>query len=144
MRALMLILIALASPAIAQTTAEPAADLVAGKAAFKPCTACHAIGEGATNRMGPLLTGVVGRPAASVERFGYSAAMKKARDLGLIWTPQSLDAFLTGPHDYVPGTKMTNIQVKEAADRANLIAYLKSFSPDFNPDEQVSTYKPPG
>lgn len=157
MRLLLLIVLAIASPPFAQTVfaqtapaetapadtgAEPAADLVAGKAAFKRCTACHDVGETPTNRMGPYLTGVVGRPAASVEKFGYSAAMKTARDAGLVWTPDSLNAFLSGPHAYVPGTKMPNLKVPDA-DRANLVAYLQSVSPDFDPDTQKSTYAPP-
>jgi cytochrome c len=117
-------------------------DAGAGKAAFRQCTACHSIGKGAANGMGPKLTGVVGRPAASVDGFGYSDAMKKAGEQGLVWTPKSLDAFLSGPHDFVPGTKMPDLKVP-GANRANIIAYLKTFSPDFRPDAKVSTYTPP-
>jgi cytochrome c2 len=128
----------LALPANAQE-----ADLAAGKSAFAKCSSCHAVGENAKNRMGPYLTGVVGRPAASVEGFTYSKAMVAAGENGLVWTPEALDGFIAAPHDYVPGTKMPNVAVADPATRANLIAYLQTFSPDFDASTQVSTYEPP-
>jgi cytochrome c len=132
-------LFALASPALAQE-----ADPAAGKSAFAPCSSCHDISENRVNRMGPYLYGVVGRPAASVEKFTYSQAMVAARDAGLVWTPEALNSFLQGPHEYVPGTKMPEIKVSDDTARANLIAYLQSLSPDFDPTTQLSTYVPPG
>jgi len=134
-----LALLALAGPALAQE----AGDAAAGKTAFAPCSSCHDIGENAKNRMGPYLTGVVGRPAASVDKFTYSQAMVAARDAGLVWTPEAIEAFVTGPHDYVPGTKMPSITVRDEAARRNLVAYLLTFSPDFDPQTMVSTYAAP-
>jgi cytochrome c len=78
--------------------------------------------------MGPALTGVVGRVAGTHEGYKYSEAMAAAGAGGLIWTPQNLDSFLTGPKEFVKGTKMPNVAIKDAGDRANLIAYLQTFS----------------
>lgn len=130
--------LALAGPVAAQE-----ADLAAGKKAFAKCSSCHDVSEDPRNRMGPYLTGVVGRPAASVDGFTYSKPMVAARDGGLVWTPEALQGFLAAPHDYVPGTKMPNVGVTDEAARTNLIAYLQSVSPDFDPATQVSTYVPP-
>lgn len=134
-----LVLIALASPTLAQD-----ADPAAGKSAFAPCSACHDVNENPRNRMGPYLTGVVGRKAAAVEGFTYSKAMIAAAAAGLVWTPEALEGFLAGPHDYVPGTKMPNVRIRDATARANVIAYLTGLSPDFDPATQSSTYTPPG
>ena len=131
--------LAMAGPAVAQE-----GDAAAGKTVFSRCSSCHDVGENPRNRMGPYLTGVVGRPAASVEGFTYSKPMGAARDAGLVWTPETLDGFIAAPHDYVPGTKMPNMAIKDATQRANLIAYLVSLSPDFDPAMAAATYVPPG
>lgn len=119
-------------------------DAAAGKKAFAPCSSCHDVGANPKNRMGPYLTGVMGRPAASVEKFSYSKAMLAARDAGLVWTPETIEAFITGPHKYVPGTKMPNVIIRDETARRNIAAYLVSLSPDFDPKTQISTYAPPG
>jgi cytochrome c len=103
-------------------------DAAKGEAAFTVCAACHDIGENAHNRMGPVLTGVVGRKAGTYEGFKYSGAMVEAGDDGLMWTPETLDKFLAGPRDFVKGTKMNGISVKDASKRADIIAYLATFS----------------
>lgn len=102
------------------------ADLAKGERVFKKCKACHMIGEGAKNRVGPLLTGIVNRSAGTVEGFKYSAALTDMAAGGLVWDEASLDAFLTKPKDFMPGTKMTFAGLKKEADRVNLIAYLGS------------------
>ena len=84
----------------------------------------------------------MGRKAASVEGFGYSTAMKAAAEAGLVWTPAALDAFLTATHDYVPGTKMPNLHLDDKR-RADLIAWLATFSPGYDEKADVSTYEPP-
>lgn len=118
-------------PLIAAFAAAPvhAQDATAGQAVFKKCTACHDVSENAKNRMGPVLRGVVGRVAGTYEGFKYSQAMVDKGKAGLVWTPETLDPFLASPRDYVPGTKMTNISVKDPTDRANVIAYLQTLSP---------------
>ena len=141
---LSLALVALTMPAFAQEGEPVQGDPAAGKTAFAPCSSCHDVSENPRNRMGPYLTGVVGRPAASVEGFTYSQAMIKAREAGLVWTPESLEAFISGPHEYVPGTKMPEVVVRDETARRNLVAYLLSVSPDFDSATQISTYAPPG
>jgi len=141
---LSLALVALTMPAFAQSSNTAQGDPAAGKDAFRPCSACHDAGPDPHSRMGPYLTGVVGRPAASVDGFTYSKAMIAARDAGLVWTPEALDAFLQGPREFVPGTKMPEVLVRDETARRDLIAYLMSVSPDFDPETQISTYTPPG
>lgn len=104
------------------TLAQAAGDAAAGEKVFNQCKACHTI-EAGKNRVGPSLHGVVGRPAGSVEGFQYSPAMKSS---GLTWTPETLDKYLADPKAAVPGNKMAFAGLKNAEDRANVIAYLST------------------
>lgn len=102
--------------------AAPAAAADAGRGASlyqARCGGCHSI---ATNRIGPRHAGVVGRKAGSLPDFGYSPALRAA---GFVWTAERIDQWLQGPPKMVPGAKMF-FTVKEAADRADIIAYLAS------------------
>ena len=101
--------------------------MAAGEKIFKKCKACHAIGEGAKNKLGPMLNGVVGKAAGSVEGYKYSKPMLAKKDEGLVWTAEELDAFLTKPRTYLKGTKMSFPGLKKEDDRENVIAYLKTF-----------------
>jgi cytochrome c2 len=120
-----------ALPIVAQDTLV--GDPVAGQTVFNRCKACHDIGDNAKNRMGPVLTGVFGRVAGTLPDYNYSKAMVEAGANGLVWTPETIDPFLTSPRQMVPGTKM-NFAVSDATDRANVIAYLMTFSPDYVPN----------
>ena len=102
-------------------------DAAAGEKVFKKCKACHQVGDGAKNRIGPMLNGIVGKEIASVDGFKYSKAFKAKKDEGLVWTEEELDAFLTKPKKYLKGTKMSFAGLKKEDDRANVIAYLKTF-----------------
>src|SRR6185312_11873241 len=110
--------------AVAMIAAVPvaanAADAEAGKTIFNKCKACHRVDK---NAVGPHLGGVVGRKAASVPDYTYSAALQKS---GITWDEASLDKWLQGPSKDVPGTKMIFPGVKDQTDRENLIAYLKT------------------
>lgn len=100
-----------------------AVDLDHGRSVFNKCRICHQVGESAKNSVGPILNGVVGRPAASVESFGhYSAAMKDSK---LTWDEATLDQYLASPRTVVPGTAMSFAGLPNAEDRADLIAWLK-------------------
>lgn len=110
----------LASPVMAQ-------DISAGKKTFKKCSACHQVGEGAKNRVGPPLNGVVGREAASLEGFKYSKVMKES---GLTWTVENLTGYLTKPKKFLKGNKMSFAGIKKPEDIANVIAFLENFNAD--------------
>jgi cytochrome c len=111
-----------------EVDAVPFADLLAaadpekGKKAWSKCKACHKLEDGA-NGTGPHLYGLVGRPIAGVDGFGYSDALA---GLGGTWTPEELNAWLISPKTYAPGNKMTFKGLKKETDRANLIAYLQT------------------
>lgn len=100
----------------------------AGEKLFRKCKACHQVGEGAKNRSGPLLTGIVGHPAGQVDGFRYSKALLKAAEAGLVWTDDELAAFLASPRSYLKGTKMSFKGFKDEADSRAVIEYLKTFS----------------
>ena len=103
-------------------------ELVAkGEKAFRKCSACHQVGEGAKNRSGPVLNGVMGRVAGAVEGFKYSSALKDAAADGLIWDANTLSEFLTKPKAFLKGTKMGFAGLKDEEDRAAIAAYLSTF-----------------
>lgn len=102
-------------------------DAAKGEKVFKKCAACHAIGDGAKNKVGPELNGIVGRPAASVGDFKYSKAMQEKGAEGLVWDEKTLDVYLTKPKDLVPKTRMAFAGLRKEQDRADIIAYLKQF-----------------
>ena len=102
-----------------------AADPAAGKKVFRKCAACHTPQMGGKNKVGPNLWDVVGRPKASASGFKYSGALA---GLGDEWTYEDLDAFLTSPKSFAKGNKMTFRGLKKAADRAAVIAHLRSLS----------------
>ena len=109
--------------ALGLTGAASAQDAAAGKAAFGArCGGCHQVAASSSGPMGPSLKGVYGRKIGSLGDFAYSAALKGK---GGSWTVASLDAFLTSPVKFSPGGKMFTA-VTAPADRANLIAYLKT------------------
>ena len=108
---------ALALPAHAATDA--AGDAEAGKALYQArCTACHSLDY---NGVGPAHRGVFGRQAAQAPGFAYSDALKASH---VVWNEQTLDRWLTDPEKFVPGQRM-GVNVPDAKERADLIAYLK-------------------
>ena len=102
-------------------------DAEAGAKIFKKCKACHKVGDGAKNRVGPMLNGIVGNEIASVDGYKYSKAFLAKKEEGLVWTEAELDAFLTKPKKYLKGTKMSFPGLRKEGDRANVIAYLMTF-----------------
>ena len=119
-----------ASPAAESPSAVPDAALIAkGETVFKKCSACHQVGEGAQNKVGPALNGIVGHPAGAIDGFRYSNPLKKAAEDGLIWDEAALTQFLSKPRDFIKGTKMSFAGLKKDEDIAAVIAYLRSLSP---------------
>lgn len=102
-------------------------DAAAGEKVFRKCKACHAIGEGAENKIGPALNGVVNATIGTHAGFEYSDTLMEMSAAGKVWTPEELSAFLEKPRSYAKGTKMSFAGLRKEEDRANVIAYLASF-----------------
>ncbi len=97
-------------------------DAAKGKAVFARCAVCHDVKPG-PKKLGPNLSGIFGRTSGAEAGFAYSPAMRKAK---IRWDAKTLDAFLAKPRNTVPGNRMIFAGLPNAADRANLIAYLKA------------------
>ncbi|MCT7663376.1 c-type cytochrome [Shinella kummerowiae] len=108
----------LAAPAFAE------GDAVAGKMVFKKCAPCHSTEP--VNRVGPTLAGIVGRPVATIEDYGYSPAMRAFGEDGKVWSEAQIAEYLMSPKAMVPGTRMTFAGLRKVEDIANLIAYLRA------------------
>ncbi|WP_243652753.1 c-type cytochrome [Novosphingobium sp. PhB165] len=103
------------------------ADADVGARKFRQCAACHSIIEGASDRGGPNLYGVFGKPIASNSpRYGYTAALSSH---GGTWDERTLNAWIANPMKMVPGTTMQFAGVEDPLTRADLIAYLRSQTP---------------
>lgn len=120
------------------TASASAEDLARGEQTFKKCAACHAVGEGAKNKSGPVLNGVFGRTAGTFADFKYSKPMIEAGAGGLVWTPETIGQFLHKPRDFVKGTKMSFPGLTKEDEIENLVAFLQTFSPDYVPAEGES------
>ena len=99
-----------------------------GTEVFVQCSGCHEIGPDAKDRVGPHLNGVFGRPAAAHQDYRYSPAMKRAGASGLIWTAETLDAYIENPRALVSKTRMSFRGLADPQDRANLLAFLRVYS----------------
>jgi cytochrome c len=110
--------------AFALATTAVAQDVTAGEKTFNVCRACHEIGDGAKNEVGPALNGVVGRKSGSYPGYNYSDANKNS---GLIWDEATLQEYLKNPKAKVPGTKMLFPGLKRDDDIVNVIAFLKQY-----------------
>ena len=97
-----------------------------GEEIFKACRTCHQVGPGAKNALGPLLNGIFGRKAGTIEGFNYSPANLKAGEEGWVWSQENLDKYLRDPRAAMPGNRMAFVGVKDDQDRKDLIAYLKT------------------
>ncbi len=114
-----------AEPAPAAAAADPAM-IAAGEKVFAKCKACHMVGEGAKNKVGPELSDVIGRTAGAVDGFKYSSAMKDAGAGGLIWTHENIANYLHDPKGFVPKNKMSFAGLKKPEDAEAVIAYIES------------------
>jgi len=104
-----------------------AQDVAAGKTSFNKCLACHAIGEGAKNKVGPELNGLDGRKSGTVEGYSYSTANK---DSGITWGKDVFLEYIKDPKAKIPGTKMVFAGIKNETEAKALWAYLKQYDAD--------------
>ena len=116
-----------AAAPLAGAGAAVAQDAVAGPASFAKCQACHAVGPGAKNKLGPELNGLAGRQAGMSAGYQYSPALKSA---GFTWDQSSFADFMQNPRTKVPGNKMAVAGIKDQSEVASLWAYLSHFDVD--------------
>lgn len=110
--------------AIIASTPVQAQDAAAGEKVFVQCRACHQIGETARNAVGPVLNGLFGRKAGTVEGFSYSNANKSS---GITWDEATFRDYIKDPRAKIPGTKMTFPGLKDPKQVDDIVAFLKQF-----------------
>lgn len=122
---------------MAATPALADGDAAKGEKVFKKCAACHMVGPDAKIKVGPVLNGLFGRTAGTLEDYAakYSKDMVAAGQAGLVWTEETLDTYLEKPKDVVKKTNMAFAGLKKEDEREDVIAYLLQFSPDYKPAE---------
>jgi cytochrome c len=109
------------------STLALAQDATAGKASFNKCLACHAIGEGAKNKVGPELNGLDGRKSGTAPDYNYSDANKNS---GITWNEAEFKEYIKDPKAKVPGTKMAFAGIKKETEVNDLWAYVSQFDAD--------------
>jgi cytochrome c len=118
-------LVALTS--IAAASGAWAQDAAAGKTSFNKCLACHAIGEGAKNKVGPELNGLDGRKSGTAEGYSYSEANKNS---GITWGKDVFLEYIKEPKAKIPGTKMVFAGIKNEKEANDLWAFLAQYDKD--------------
>lgn len=116
------------------------ANIEKGQKLSRACAACHNFEKGGPHRVGPNMWDTVNLTIAGHDGFAYSDALLAKKEQGLKWTYEELNAFLYKPREYAPGTKMSYIGMKDAQDRADIIAWLRTLSDDPAPLPDPSEY----
>ena len=120
-------LLAAAAALVAMTGAAQAQDVAAGEQSFKKCIACHRIGEGAKNLVGPQLNGLDGRKSGTAPDYNYSDANKNS---GITWNAQTFAEYIKDPRGKIPGTKMIFPGIKNEKEAGDLWTYIAQFGAD--------------
>lgn len=121
----LLVMMANVTGALAQDIAVvTAGDADAGGNVFRRCGACHAVGEGARNKVGPHLNGLFGRVAGSIEDYRYSKPMREAGKAGLVWDEEALVEYLRRPRAFVKGTSMGFAGLRKDKDIIDVLTFL--------------------
>lgn len=105
------------------------ADPARGERVFQRCFACHSVTAGEDKLPGPNLRGVIGRRAGTLAGFRFSPALVEAGARGVVWTRETLDAYLADPSLFIPGTEMGLPGLREADDRRDVIDFLERRTP---------------
>jgi cytochrome c len=117
------VLVVIASPA----AASAAQDVAAGKTSFNKCMACHAIGTGAKNKVGPELNGLDGRKSGTARDYSYSDANKNS---GITWNEAQFKDYIKDPKAKIPGTKMAFAGIKNEKEISDLWAFIAQYAKD--------------
>ena len=112
---------------LATATGALAQDAAAGKSSFNKCLACHAIGEGAKNKVGPELNGLDGRKSGTAPDYNYSDANKNS---GITWNEAQFKEYIKDPKAKIPGTKMAFAGIKNEKEINDLWAFLAQYDKD--------------
>jgi cytochrome c len=112
---------------LAATSPVLAQDVAAGKTSFNKCMACHAVGEGAKNKVGPELNGLDGRKSGSIAGYAYSDPNKNS---GITWSKETFLDYIKDPKAKIPGTKMVFAGIKNEKEAGDLWAFLAQYSAD--------------
>jgi cytochrome c len=120
-----MLLVAIGS--LAATSSVLAQDADAGQKVFNKCLPCHSTGEGASNKVGPVLNGLDGRKAGTIPSYSYSDANKKS---GITWSEAEFKDYIRAPKAKIPNTKMAFAGIASGKDAADLWAYLAQFKAD--------------
>ena len=107
------------------TLPSQAGDAEKGAKVYRKCVSCHMIGDGAKNRVGPQLNGIIGREIGAVADYKYSKAMVKYAAAEKLWSEENLAAYLESPRKVVKGGRMAFAGLRKEKDRDDIIAYLK-------------------
>src|SRR4030088_2205733 len=108
-------------------SAALAQDAAAGKTSFNKCRACHAVGEGAKNKVGPVLNGLNGRKSGTAEGYSYTEANKNS---GITWDQATFKDYIKDPKAKIPGTKMVFAGIKNEQEASDLWAFLAQYDKD--------------
>jgi cytochrome c len=108
-------------------SAALAQDVAAGKTSFNKCMACHAVGEGAKNKVGPELNGLDGRHSGTAEGYSYSDANKNS---GITWNEAQFKDYIKDPKAKIPGTKMVFAGIKNEKEASDLWSFLAQYDKD--------------
>ena len=112
---------------LATATGAMAQDVAAGKSSFNKCLACHAIGEGAKNKVGPELNGLDGRHSGTAAGYSYTDANQNS---GITWNKEQFLEYIKDPKAKIPGTKMIFAGIKNEKEADNLWAFLAQYDKD--------------
>jgi cytochrome c len=104
-----------------------AQDVAAGKASFNKCLACHSIGEGAKNKVGPELNGIDGRKSGTADGYSYTDANKNS---GITWNEAQFKEYIKNPKAKIPGTKMAFAGIAKETEINDLWAFVSQFDKD--------------
>jgi len=111
----------------AATSAALTQDVAAGKTSFNKCMACHAIGAGARNKVGPELNGLDGRKSGTAPDYSYSDANKNS---GITWDEAQFEDYIKDPKAKIPGTKMAFAGIKNEKEINDLWEFIAHYDKD--------------